>query len=91
MRIESLSQIPKIYQSQAISRPQKTGSVKAADMVQISSIGKDFQTAKAAVAASPDVREDVIAPIKAKLDSGNYKVDAESFADKLMQKYAEMR
>lgn len=91
MRIESYTQIPKVYQTQTINRPQKTGSVKAADMVQISSIGKDFQTAKAAVAASPDIREDVTAPIKAKLESGNYKVDAESFADKLMQKYAELR
>lgn len=88
MRIEAFSQIPKVYQTQAVNRPQKTGSVKSADMVQISSIGKDFQTAKAAVAASPDVREDVIAPIKAKLESGNYQVDAESFADKLMQKIA---
>lgn len=91
MRIESVSQIPKLYQTQAISRPQKTGSVKAADMVQISSIGKDFQTAKAAVAASPDIRTDVTAPIKAKLESGSYQVDAESFAEKLMQKYSEMR
>ena len=91
MRIEAFSQIPKVYQTQMINRPQKTGSVKSADMVQISSIGKDFQTAKAAVAASPDVRENVITPIKAKLQDGSYKVDAESFADKLMQKYAEMR
>lgn len=88
MRIESFSQIPKVYQTQAINRPQKTGSVKPADMVQISSIGKDFQTAKNAVAASPDIREDVVAPIKAKLESGNYQVSAESFAEKLMQKIA---
>ena len=88
MRIESFSQIPKVYQTQAINRPQKTGSVKSADMVQISSIGKDFQTAKNAVAASPDIREDVVAPIKAKLESGNYQVSAESFAEKLMQKIA---
>ena len=91
MRIEAFSQIPKVYQTQAISRPQKTGTVKAADMVQISSIGKDFQTAKAAVAASSDIREDVVASVKAKMESGNYQVDAESFADKLMQRYAEMR
>ena len=88
MRIEAFSQIPKVYQTQAVNRVQKTGSVKPADMVQISSIGKDFQTAKNAVAASPDIREDVVAPIKAKLESGNYQVSAESFAEKLMQKIA---
>ena len=88
MRIEAFSQIPKVYQTQTVNRVQKTGSVKPADMVQISSIGKDFQTAKNAVAASPDIREDVVAPIKAKLESGNYQVSAESFAEKLMQKIA---
>lgn len=91
MRIEAYSQIPKVYQSQKINRPQKSGTVTAADSVQISNIGKDFQTAKAAVAASPDIREDVTSSIKARLQNGSYKVDAESFADKLMMKYAEVR
>jgi len=91
MRIETYSQIPKVYQSQKISRPQKSGTVAAADSVQISNLGKDFQTAKAAVAASPDIREDVTASIKSKMKDGSYKVDAESFADKLMMKYAEVR
>lgn len=91
MRIEAYTQVQQLYQSQKINRPQKSGNVAATDRVQISSIGKDFQTAKAAVAASADVREDVTASIKAKLQSGTYQVDAESFADKLMQKFAEMR
>lgn len=91
MRIESYTQVQKLYQTQKMNRPQKTGNVSAADMVQISSMGKDFQTAKAAVAASADVREDVTASLKAKIRNGSYQVDAESFADKLMKKYAEMR
>ncbi len=61
------------------------------DQLQISSIGKDIQTAKAAVAGSSDIREDVIAPIKAKLQNGTYEVSNESFADKLFAKYEEMR
>ncbi|MBO4291241.1 MAG: flagellar biosynthesis anti-sigma factor FlgM [Lachnospiraceae bacterium] len=91
MRIESYSQIQKAYQTQKMARPQKTGTVAPADRVQISSIGKDFQTAKAAVSASPDIRENVTASIKSRIQDGSYKVSAESFADKLMQKYAEMR
>lgn len=46
---------------------------------------------KAAVAAAPDVREDVTAPIKASMDAGTYEVSVDSFADKLMKKYEEMR
>lgn len=46
---------------------------------------------KLALAGSSDIREDVTAPIKAKIDAGTYEVDMGSFADKLMQKYEEMR
>lgn len=91
MRIEAYTQVQQMYQTKKVDRPQRTGSVAASDKVQISNLGKDFQTAKAAVAASADIREDVTAPIKARIQSGNYQVDAESFADKLMKKYAEMR
>ena len=59
--------------------------------VQISSFGKDIQTAKAAVAGSPDIREELTAPIKAKIQNGTYSVDNGSFAEKLLQKYEEMR
>jgi negative regulator of flagellin synthesis FlgM len=54
-------------------------------------MGKDILSAKAALAATPDIREDVTAPIKAKLNAGTYEVSAESFAEKLLQKYEEMR
>ena len=58
---------------------------------QISSQGKDFQTAKAAVAAAPDIREELTAPIKARIQNGTYSVDTASFAEKLLQKQEEMR
>ena len=44
-----------------------------------------------AVAESSDVREDVVAPIKARIQSGTYEVSADSFADKLIQKFEELR
>ena len=59
--------------------------------LQISSQGKDFQTAKAAVAAAPDIREELTAPIKARIQNGTYGVDNASFAEKLLQKQEEMR
>ena len=52
---------------------------------------KDFQTAKAAVAAAPDIREELTAPIKARIQNGTYGVDNASFAEKLLQKQEEMR
>ena len=88
MRIEAYSQIQQIYQ------PKKTQKVASAakipsfsDNLQISSIGKDIQTAKQAVAQAPDIREEITAPLKASIAAGTYNVSSESFADKLLEKY----
>ena len=93
MRIEAYTQVQQLYQSQKVKKNQQAGGIVSASqhqMVQISSLGKDFQTAKTAVASAPDIREELTAPIKARIDKGTYQVSAESFADKLLQKYEEM-
>lgn len=89
MRIDAYSQIQQVYQTQ---KPQKTTSTAKttksfADNLQISSIGKDIQTAKQAVANAPDVREEITAPIKASIAAGTYNVSADDFADKLMERF----
>lgn len=91
MRIEAYTQVQQMYQTKKVNKSQQTGSVSRTDQVQISSLGKDIQTAKAAVAASPDIREDLTASIKAKVQNGTYSVDNGTFAAKLLQKYEEMR
>ena len=91
MRIEAYSQVQQMYQTKKVNKAPQSGSVSRADQVQNSSLGKDFQTAKAAVAASPDIREDLTASIKAKVQNGTYAVDNGTFAEKLLQKYEEMR
>lgn len=91
MRIEAYNQVQQLYKAKKPGQVKKTSGMSFSDQLQISSIGKDIQTAKAAVAASPDVREDVTAPIKASIDAGTYEVSADSFASKLLSKYEEMR
>ena len=91
MRIEAYTQVRQLYQTKKVNQTRKEGNVSRADQVQISSFGKDIQTAKAAVAGSPDIREELTAPIKAKIQNGTYSVDNGSFAEKLLQKYEEMR
>lgn len=88
MRIEAYTQVQQIYKTQKTSRSASvgaTGSTK--DQLQISDRGRDIQTAKAAVAAAPDIREDLTASIKEQVQSGNYSVDNSSFAAKLLEKY----
>ena len=91
MRIEAYSQVQQMYQTKKVNKSQQSGSASRSDQVQISSLGKDFQAAKAAVAGSPDIREELTAPIKAKVQNGTYQVDNGTFAEKLLQKYEEMR
>ncbi len=90
MRIEAYTQVQKLYSAKKPAKVQDKAKAAASDRIQISSIGKDIQIAKSAVAAAPDIREDLTAPIKAGIASGTYQVSGESFAEKLMQKYEEI-
>ena len=91
MRIEAYTQVQKLYDTNKAKKAAVGSSVNVSDKLQLSSLGKDIQWAKKAVAESSDVREDVVAPIKARIQSGTYEVSADSFADKLIQKCEELR
>ena len=90
MRIDAFSAIQQVY---GTGKTRKTASTKKVsggrDAVEISSIGKDFQTAKMAAKAAPDIRESKVADIKKQIAAGTYNVSGESFADKLLAKYNE--
>ena len=91
MRIDAYNQISQIYQPAKVSRTGKTAPVKGAkpvtDGLQISQTGRDYQTARTAVANAPDIREDVVAVARQNLESGKYdNMSGASFADKLLEK-----
>ena len=90
MRIEAYNAISQVYSSKKPTQVSKSTTSYGRDQVQISSIGKDIQTVKSAVAASPDIREDVTGPIKAAMSNGTYKVSNDDFASKLLAKYEAM-
>ena len=88
MRIEAYSQVQQIYTNNKVNKTQqlkKTNDVR--DTVSFSSIGKDIQVAKQAVSEVPNVREDVVAPLKAAIKNGTYDVSGEAFAEKLLAKF----
>ena len=89
MRIEAYNAVSQIYSSKKPSMINKTQHTYGKDQVQISSIGKDIQTLKAAVKNAPDVRDDVTGPIKSAIQNGTYNVSNDDFAAKLMAKYEE--
>ena len=87
MRVDAFAQIQSMYNLGNKNKQVKNETTKSfSDQLQISSIGKDLRTAKQAV-ASADVREDLVADIKSKIDAGTYSVDSDSLAEKLFAKF----
>lgn len=84
MRIDAVNRVSQLYQANSTKKVAKTNSTEKYDSVQISQMGKDYQVAKAAVAASPDVRTDLVNDIRARIQNGTYDVSMEMLADKLM-------
>ena len=88
MRVEAYNQVAQLYNREKTQKVQNTKQMSTGrDEVQISSMGRDDQIAKQAVADASDIREDRVAQLKERLDSGNYNVDMNDFANKLLEKY----
>ena len=87
MRIEAYTQVQQLYGTRKVSRAAGVSSAGyARDAVEISGLGQSLQTVKKAVGDAPDIREELTAPLKAKIKAGTYQVSGESFADRVMQK-----
>lgn len=91
MRIEAYNQVQQLYKSQKVNKSQNATKMAPSAQLQISRSGMDYQIAKTAVSNSPDVREELVAPIRERVQNGTYAVETASFAEKLLQKYEEMR
>ena len=87
MRIDAYNQVSQLYQSQQMVRSDKQSKASEKDQIQLSRIAKEHQIARKAVAESPDVREDLVASIKARIDAGTYEVSSADFAQALINRY----
>ena len=83
MKINPYIQVQQLYNTKKVGETKKTSSVGRTDGVVISNIGREIQGAKQAVSNAPDIREDMVAPIRTAVKNGTYEVSEESFADKL--------
>lgn len=88
MRIDAYNQIAAVYNTTKTNKTTSAGKVASArDEVFISSAGRDYTLAKQAVAEASDIREDKVADIKNKIDTGSYQVDTGDFASVLFAKF----
>jgi negative regulator of flagellin synthesis FlgM len=87
MRINGdVSKISGIYsKNKNVGKVDKTESPSAKkDILSISNQAKDFQTALRALKDIPDIRQDKVKSIQKKFDSGEYNVNGNDLADKLI-------
>jgi negative regulator of flagellin synthesis FlgM len=65
------------------------GLSKGDTVVRLSQTSKDTQRIRDIVASQPEVREDKVASIREKIESGNYELDYKGIADKLVNAFIE--
>lgn len=90
MRIGTYNMINQIYGAKGTKKSNATNGTNYAsfkDEVSFSSMGKDMQVAKNALAGVSDVRSAKISELKAQVANGTYNVSPSDFADKLISAY----
>ncbi len=89
MRVEAYTQVQQLYNANKTKKSKDVETVKPKDRFEISEKGKEMQLATNAVAAAPDIRSELVDPIKTSMKNGTYEVSGDSFAERLIQKYEE--
>ena len=90
MRIDSIQKVAQLYNNTSIAKTEKKKVEANKDRLQISQAGRDYQIARKAVSEAPDVREELVADIKSRVDAGTYQVSGEAFAEKVIARYNQM-
>ena len=90
VRIEAYNQIHQLYQTNKVNKTKQAANAAHTEQPQFSNLGKDIGAAQAAISAAPDIREDLVASIKSRMENGTYSVDNGTFAEKLMRKASEI-
>lgn len=89
MRIDAYNQIQQFYKSSKLNKTEgkKPAVSKFTDKFMLSDAAKDAQLAKQAADNAPDVRAELVNPLKERIANGTYEVSTEDFASRLLSKY----
>jgi len=74
-------------QSQDGSKVQEKDQTQQDTIVNLSTASKEAQMAKKIAASEPDMRQDKVAELKQRIESGNYAVDQKDVADKMVDSF----
>jgi len=69
-------------------RPSTRGLAERAAEVQLTLLERGILAAQEALSKVPDVRQDIVDELKAKIESGQYQVSGEEIADMMVRRWA---
>ena len=84
-KTEQAAKPDRARQAEQIAKSRGISDTKAPEL---SDKGKDLAKAYAVASATPDVREDRIEALKKRIASGDYKIDSDAIADKMISDHA---
>ena len=76
-------------QSSAEQKIEEKNQAGQDTIVNLSTASKEAQTAREIIASEPDVREDKVAELRKRIESGNYTIDNKAVADKIVDSFIE--
>lgn len=82
-----MNKVSQLYQATSTQNTKNSDKISKPDQYEISQSGKNYQIAKQAVSAAPDVREDKMEEIKNRIATGTYSMDSEEIANGLVERY----
>ena len=85
--VQTTSKLVKLVEKPAAeSCPEGLGPTRGGDRVTLSPKARELIEARQALAAIPDVREDKVAEIKARIADGTYRIDSDQVAKQMIRK-----
>lgn len=92
MKLTGVTSVYTAYQSSnSVSKQKNQTTETQKDTVAISSEARTFQMAMRALNNAPDVRSEIVDPLKARIDSGTYNVSNEDLADSMVDRFFSAR
>ncbi len=85
MRVNNIDNVMKVY-GNAMNHINQRNRAERKDRIEISQRARDYQFAINRAKELPDLREEKVASIKAKVQAGAYKVNVEEIADKILNR-----
>ena len=79
----------KIAEKQSLEKSEfgEKDQLKQDVIVELSQSSKEVQQIKEIISSAPDIREDKVAALKKKIESGEYKIDSDGIASKIVDDF----